>query len=114
RWATLTDLLGEALEYEPADRAIFLDRVCADDATLRSEIEELLEAYEKSQKTERFSRGALDLIPLAFPQPAPASQVGAYRLLREVGRGGMGTVWLGERSDGIYEQRVAVKIMRAG
>lgn len=114
RWATLTELLGAALERPANERGVYLDQACAKDPTLREEVELLLEAYERSQATERFSRGALDLIPMAFPEAPPASSVGPYRLLKEVGRGGMGSVWLAERADGVYEQRVAVKIMRAG
>ena len=42
----------------------------------------------------------------------PGSQVGAYRLISEIGRGGMGTVWLAERSDGLMKRRVALKLPR--
>ncbi|MEO0743283.1 MAG: serine/threonine-protein kinase [Bacteroidota bacterium] len=48
------------------------------------------------------------------PRPAaPGRRLGAWRLLRELGQGGMGTVWLAERADGAFEQRVAVKRVRA-
>ena len=46
--------------------------------------------------------------------PSPPSRIGPYRIVEEIGRGGMGTVYLAERADGQFEQRVAVKLMRAG
>jgi serine/threonine-protein kinase len=47
-------------------------------------------------------------------EPAtPPERVGAFRLLRPIGTGGMGSVWLGERDDGLFEQRVAVKFLQS-
>lgn len=61
------------------------------------------------------------LLPTEFPdgldtdESAPAPErVGAFRLVRRIGAGGMGGVWLAERDDGLYEQRVAVKLIRPG
>lgn len=113
RWSLLSNLLGEALERSEVDREAFLDEACAGDEQLRLEVDQLLRSYYRAQATERFERGALDLVEGAFPQIAPSKQVGPYRLIREIGQGGMGSVWLAERADGVYEQEVAVKFMHA-
>ncbi len=47
-------------------------------------------------------------------EPAPPERIGPYRVLRRLGRGGMGEVFLGERADGLFEQRVAIKLLRRG
>ena len=114
RWARISELIGDALQIAEDEREAFLDTACAGDAGLRSDVERLLKAHRKAESTGRFDRGALDLVPLAFPEPAVHHDVPGYRLVREVGRGGMGSVWLAERADGLFEQRVAIKIMRSG
>ncbi len=114
RWAVLSELLGDALLHSEGERAAFLTSACGGDDVLRSELERLLESYKKAEETDRFNRGALDLVPHAFPEADPPAQLGPYRLVREVGRGGMGSVWMAERADGLYEQNVAVKMMRSG
>ncbi len=114
RWAVLSDLLADALPLEAEARSAFLDEACAGDAALREEIGTLIAAYERAEDTGRFSRGALDLVPMAFPENEPPESIGPYELLREIGRGGMGTVWLARRADGVFEQHVAVKMMQAG
>ncbi|MEL6771875.1 MAG: serine/threonine-protein kinase [Bacteroidota bacterium] len=114
RWARLTNLLGDALERASADRAAYLREACADDPTLVAEVERLLTAHEIAESSQRFASGVFDLAPAALAEAAPLPDIGSYRLVREIGRGGMGTVWLAERADGLFEQRVAVKLMRAG
>jgi serine/threonine-protein kinase len=105
-------LFDEVVELEPASRAAWLERATAGDASLRRDVEALLAAHARAE-------GILDA-PLsavgaeegdAVPFPA---RIGAYRLVRELGRGGMGVVFLGERADGQFEQRVAVKVMGIG
>ena len=114
RWTLLSDLLNDALLKPEADRAAFLDEACAGDETLRDQVERLLKAHRDAEDSGRFSRGALDIVPLAFPQEKTPEMLGPYRLIEEVGRGGMGNVWLAERADGLFEQKVAIKMMRAG
>ncbi|MEL6442716.1 MAG: serine/threonine-protein kinase [Bacteroidota bacterium] len=114
RWARLTNLLGDALERAGAERAAYLREACADDPTLVAEVERLLTAHQAAESSQRFASGVFDLAPAALAEAAPLPDIGPYRLVREIGRGGMGTVWLAERADGLFEQRVAVKLMRAG
>ncbi|MEM6783977.1 MAG: serine/threonine-protein kinase [Bacteroidota bacterium] len=112
RWARLTDLLGDALDHPKTERTAFLESACSDDPSLIQEVEQLLAAHTTAAATQRFERGAGHLIPVALAEAAPPPDVGPYRLVRAIGQGGMGSVWLAERADGLYEQRVAVKLMR--
>ncbi|MEM8558568.1 MAG: serine/threonine-protein kinase, partial [Bacteroidota bacterium] len=112
RWARLTDLLGDALDHPETERTAFLEAACADDPSLIQEVEQLLAAHTTAAATQRFERGAGHLVPVALAETAPPPDVGPYRLVRAIGQGGMGSVWLAERADGLYEQRVAVKLMR--
>jgi Tol biopolymer transport system component len=119
-WERVAALFDEALELPPAERAGFLDRACA--VELRTEVEALLAADERASS---FLVGPADpsghLLAEAVlerREEADAERVGqrlgAYRLVREIGRGGMGTVYLAERADGQFEQRVAIKLIRSG
>lgn len=85
-------LAGEA-------RAEALDRETAGDPALRAAIDGLLDADARAG-------GFLEEPPLRFE----SSRLGPWRIVKEIARGGMGMVYLGERADGRYEQRVAVKI----
>jgi serine/threonine-protein kinase len=102
---------------------------CADDPLLETRVLRLLEAHEAE-------RGVLDLplslligslLPgvheddppehdegVAASETAPGATIGPYRVVRPIGRGGMGSVYLAERADGAYEQRVALKVVNAG
>jgi serine/threonine-protein kinase len=103
------DLFDGAVELPADQRAAWLDANCSD-AGVRSEVEELLRAYEETHEV--LDRKAFDLArPLLDKRQR--EQIGPYRLLREIGRGGMGVVSLAERVDGQYRQRVAIKLLRS-
>jgi WD40 repeat protein len=117
-WARVKDLLYEAASLDPESRARFLDEVCATDASLRAELESLLSVgdgmsseFPRSPLTGGF---ALDFDP---PDAAPlaAGQLFAHRflLIRELGQGGMGQVWLAEQIEPLRRQ-VALKLIKAG
>ncbi|HEY2736840.1 MAG TPA: serine/threonine-protein kinase [Thermoanaerobaculia bacterium] len=112
RFRLIDTLFGRALEKPPAEREAFLAAACAGDADLRREVERLLAA--DGQAGTFFDHPpALPALPedTAFHLPA---RLGAYQLLREIGRGGMGTVYLARRDDEQYEQEVAIKVLRWG
>ena len=116
RWQQIEDLLDAALECEPAARAAMLDRVCTGDTELRREVESLLVHLEPS---ENFIEApafvfAADLLAGKEGEPLKSRHFGAYKILREIGRGGMGAVYLAERSDGEVQQKVALKLVRRG
>ena len=105
RWAQVQELLLEALQRPAAEREAFLARASVDDPALQDEVRSLLVASDDE-----------GLLPDTLERPAPAvpllQWVGPYHLLRELGRGGMGTVYLAEREGEGFTQRVALKLMR--
>ena len=109
----LYEIFERALAEPPAGRAAFLAEACGDRAVLRTRIERLLVLAQTSD-------GFLDRSPLSPPLSADAPEdayeaghrIGAYRLLRYLGAGGMAEVWLAERTEGGFQQRAAVKIIR--
>ncbi len=116
RWRQVKSVLDRVLDLPPGERAAFLDQACGGDDGLRREVEVLLRHEEDP---EFLAAPAFDLHAVGGRRDdgdagdAGGRRVGAYRLLRELGRGGMGTVYLAERADG-FEQRVAVKLLKRG
>ena len=102
----------EARDRPEADRAAFLDRACAEDAELRTEVDSLLAADRSGDQIDTLATDWLH----AWDEPDPSlagRSIGPYRLLEELGAGGMGTVYLAQRDDSQFRQRVALKILRA-
>jgi serine/threonine protein kinase len=119
RWRQIDGLFAEALEKAPEERAPFLAAACEGDDELRRAVEGLLAADESSATfLERPAGELLGLVPESVPAPEPALdpevRLGPYRLLRRLGDGGMGTVYLARREDETYERDVAVKLIRSG
>lgn len=113
RWQQVKETLAEALERSDThERASFLAATCADDTALRREVESLL-----SQPPDEFENCA-QTGGLAHPGHVAAAntgrRLGAYELVRELGRGGMGTVWLAKRADQQFEKVVAIKLLKRG
>jgi eukaryotic-like serine/threonine-protein kinase len=106
-WTRLDEVFQGALEIPAADRAAYLERACSGDPHLRADIEAMLTA--EAVGIERFVPG--DEPPKADADPLVGMRLGPWRLVELIGRGGMGTVYLAERADGQYEQRVAVKVV---
>jgi hypothetical protein len=106
-------IFAQALEITDAsERAAFLDRTCAKNQALRAEVEALLRAHERSG----------DLLDLPEKEPVtsdlpegecPGTVIGPFRLLEQIGEGGMGTVWMAEQTEPI-QRRVAVKVVKEG
>jgi serine/threonine-protein kinase len=115
RFRKLDEIFAAALERPPTEREAFLDAACAGDADLRREAGRLLAA--DAGAGEFLERPATVPPGWASPEepvpPAPR-RLGPYLLLREIGSGGMGTVYLARRDDEHYERDVAIKILRSG
>ncbi|MGH8188015.1 MAG: serine/threonine-protein kinase, partial [Steroidobacteraceae bacterium] len=120
-WSRARMLFERAIELPESEREAFLTQECAGDARLRDELQSLLWA-------DAAPAGVLDApiesVTDALAEAAngalhrhglPRSGViGAWRIVSELGAGGMGLVYLAERADGAYEQRAALKIVRGG
>jgi serine/threonine-protein kinase len=108
RWRRLSPLLDVLLEQEAPVRAESLASLREEDPQLAADLEELLRLEEDS--------GAFLSEPVMPPMPGlrPDGVVGPYRLERMLGEGGMGQVWLARRDDGLYQKRVALKLLRPG
>jgi tetratricopeptide (TPR) repeat protein len=106
--ARIAELFEKAVDLPEDARACWLAAACAGDDALRAEVERLLRA---DARASRFMERPPAVISAAIDHAADAEphQFGPYRVLRRIGVGGMGEVWLCERSDGEFEQRVAIK-----
>ncbi len=104
----------EALQRAtPAARVAFLDDACAGNPSLRGEVEMLLKAHEKAG---RFLQGQPAGLCPTVDQPIaekPGTQIGPYKLLQQIGEGGMGVVYLAEQQEPVA-RRVALKIIKPG
>ncbi len=115
-WPLAKAIVAEALERPQTERALFVEARCSGRPDLRDEVDSLLDAHERAGRfiDEPFipSVAAEDADDgETSPTFRPGSEVGSYRLLREIGRGGMGTVYLAERADRAFDKHVAIKIV---
>ena len=112
-WKRVEAVLNEALDIKQEDRSAFLDRSCAGDPQLRREVDSLLASVDKSVGfIERPLHQVAQL--LAEESEGPGSRIQAYELLKLIGEGGMGKVYLAARADDQYSKQVAIKLLQAG
>jgi len=108
-WDEVRDLFHAASEAPPQQRATLLADA---DADVRKEVESLLAAHD--QPGEFLDRSVWDFIDAHEAERLAGSLIGPYRIVRSLGQGGMGTVFLAIREGGDFAQRVAIKLVRGG
>ncbi|MDP7400760.1 MAG: serine/threonine-protein kinase, partial [Phycisphaerales bacterium] len=118
RHQRLTDIYLEACDLQGEERISYLDQACGDDLSLREEVEAMLATHSESDTgldglladEPTILRDLLtDLNKAKLP-----SHIGGYRVVKELGRGGFGTVYLAIRDSGGLEERVALKVLHEG
>ena len=108
-WSKLSPLLDELLDLPDAERDARLAALRAQDPPLADAVAAMLQHLPAIERGEFMPASAL-------PKPSglAGQAIGPYTLVREIGHGGMGTVWLARRTDGRYEGEVAIKFLRSG
>ncbi|MCV2353122.1 serine/threonine protein kinase [Paucibacter sp. B2R-40] len=117
RWPRLSPLLDELLDLPPEQRPARLQALEAQDQELAADLRELLWRQEAMDAAQYLATPALQTMEAQQPSKANNSagqQLGAYTLEREIGQGGMGTVWLARRTDGRFDGLAAIKFLNAG
>jgi len=113
QWAVINRLLDEALGMEPSRRDAWLERLPAEHQPLKATLRDLL-ARQAGIETEAF----LDTLPRMSAPPPPegdpksGDEIGPYRIIDLIGRGGQGSVWLAQRIDGQLKRKLALKLPR--
>jgi tetratricopeptide (TPR) repeat protein/predicted Ser/Thr protein kinase len=112
RWREVKRLLDAALERPARERDAFISEACGGDEALRRDVESLAAAADDPENI-------LDGPVLSDPDDLPGvsragERIGAYELIAELGRGGMGVVYLARRADEEFEQKVAIKLLSRG
>jgi serine/threonine protein kinase len=110
-WDRIQGIFLEAADMRPSERAAFLDRMCDGDAEALREVESLLSA-DAAGESAVCAAIESEVASMLDESSLVDVRLGPYRLLKEIGRGGMGAVYLAERADGQFQKQVAVKIVR--
>src|SRR5262245_40803750 len=119
------DVFLDALDIrDPAERAAFVDNACRGEPELREQVQALLDASERAgsffdqpavtpdQTTDHEPGGKPEVIPVTSGEGV-GTQIGPYKLLQQIGEGGMGTVYMAEQTHPVRRQ-VALKVIKPG
>jgi non-specific serine/threonine protein kinase/serine/threonine-protein kinase len=108
QWPKIKEIVGAALERDPAERGAFVESACSGDGELRAEVESLLAAHADAD-----GLSESPWVTTVAETAGEAKAIGPYRLIRELGVGGMGQVWLAEQTEPV-RRRIALKLIKAG
>lgn len=117
RWKHVREILDAAIAVPAAERESYIERACSGEQELRLEVESLLRSHEEAGSV-FLNNPAADL-KASLNQPEARSnwagrRIGVYKIIAEIGHGGMGEVYRAVRADGQYEREVAIKLVRGG
>ena len=117
-WPKVKEIFSAALELKPDERVSFLNTTCATDENLRGEVLALLVAHDASgdfiQNPAVVDVGFMVSDNTNHSSAAAGQHIGTYEIIRELGRGGMGAVYLASRADESFDKRVALKLIKRG
>ena len=121
RWRRIEEVFQTALDItSPEKRRAYLAETCREDESLRREVEKLLAQFEEAEDYTDEATDEKPLLSALFTaskddeDPIIGTRLGAYKIEMEIGRGGMGTVYLATRDDKEFSQKVAVKLVKRG
>ncbi len=113
-WKQIKQIFAKALELEGPERLRFVEAESNGDEDVMREVLSLLEAHENTGVLDReMGDVRMSAISDARSTFMKGEEIGRYRIIHELGHGGMGSVFLAERADGEYEQKVALKLLRS-
>ncbi|MFN8581356.1 MAG: protein kinase [Gemmatimonadaceae bacterium] len=110
RFREVDALFDAALDLPVAERRKFLEHECPDES-VRADVAALLDSHERSEGFLASPAAELGAVLLLDPLPSAPERAGPFRIIRELGRGGMGVVYLAERDQSQFSQRVALKLV---
>ncbi|MBD0370222.1 MAG: protein kinase [Pyrinomonadaceae bacterium] len=120
RWRDIEEIFQTALDLAPSEREQYVTKACAGDDSLRREVERLLTQHEEAGDfldDPLYERSGLHELANLLDGEGDSligQHLGAYKIEREIGRGGMGAVYLAERADNTFQRRVAIKVIKRG
>jgi len=113
KWKKIKEIFSDALELEGEERVRYIKKACEGDKQLLDEVYSLLDAHEMPGALDQtMSEIRISAITTARSDRMKGKAIGKYKIIKELGYGGMGSVYLAERADGQFRQRVALKLLR--
>lgn len=115
KWQKAKQIFQTALDLAEAERTAYIETATEGDGAVKEEVEALLRAHDDAG--DFIEEPAFTAADLFESKPRPSligKEIGAYKILSEIGRGGMGVVYLAERADAEYTKKVAVKLIKRG
>ena len=119
RWRQVEEIFQAALDLSPGDRTRYVSEVCAEDTELKRDVEVLLSQYDSAGELLEepiYGNTELNMLESLVEEKDPmiGRRLGAYRIDKEIGRGGMGAVYEASRADNEFNQRAAIKLVKRG